>query len=74
MEVTFSPKSRILQFTEEVLLECNGILCSLFMVQGCCQGIEVSLDQDHVPFGAVVQRSKASRRIIMQNTGDIGVG
>ncbi|XP_054856814.1 hydrocephalus-inducing protein homolog [Eublepharis macularius] len=74
VEVTFNPKSRIRQFTEEVLLECHGILHSLFAVQGCCQGIEVSLEQNHIPFGAVVQRSRASRRIMMQNTGDIGVG
>lgn len=73
LEVTFSPKGRLPPFTEEVLLECHGILQSLFMVQGCCQGIEVSLDQNHIPFGAVVQRSQASRRIMMQNTGDIGV-
>ncbi|XP_062997557.1 hydrocephalus-inducing protein homolog [Elgaria multicarinata webbii] len=74
VEVTFSPKSRVLPFTEEVLLDCQGILRTLFAVQGCCQGIEISLDQDHVPFGAVVLRSQASRRITVQNTGDIGVG
>ncbi|XP_059569698.1 hydrocephalus-inducing protein homolog [Alligator mississippiensis] len=73
VEVIFSPKCRIPQFTEEVMLECNGLARSLFMVRGCCQGIEVSLDQEHIPFGAVVQQSKASRRIIMQNTGDMGV-
>ncbi|XP_053127193.1 hydrocephalus-inducing protein homolog isoform X2 [Hemicordylus capensis] len=74
VEVTFSPKGRILHFTEEVLIECQGILRSFFVVQGCCQGIEVSLDQEHVPFGAVVQRSQASRRITIHNTGDVGVG
>ncbi|KAH0619415.1 hypothetical protein JD844_000028 [Phrynosoma platyrhinos] len=74
VEVTFSPKSRILPFKEEVLFEGHGLLRSLFVVQGCSQGIEVSLDQDHLPFGAVVLRSQASRRIMMQNTGDIGVG
>ncbi|XP_066494024.1 hydrocephalus-inducing protein-like [Tiliqua scincoides] len=74
VEVTFCPKSRILPFKEEVLIECHGILRSLFMVQGSCPGIEVSLDQEHLPFGAVVQRSQASRHITMQNTGDIGVG
>uniref|UniRef100_A0A8D0GGN3 HYDIN protein n=1 Tax=Sphenodon punctatus TaxID=8508 RepID=A0A8D0GGN3_SPHPU len=74
VEVNFSPKNRIPQFTEEVLVECIGILRSLFVVRGCCQGIEVSLDQEHIPFGAVVQQSQASRCVIMQNTGDIGVG
>ncbi|XP_075796761.1 hydrocephalus-inducing protein homolog isoform X3 [Pelodiscus sinensis] len=73
VEVTFSPQCRIPQFAEEVMLECMGLLRSFFVVQGCCQGIEVSLDQDHIPFGAVVQRSQASRRILMQNTGDTGV-
>uniref|UniRef100_A0A8C3T1C3 HYDIN axonemal central pair apparatus protein n=1 Tax=Chelydra serpentina TaxID=8475 RepID=A0A8C3T1C3_CHESE len=73
IEVTFSPKCRVPQFTEEVMLECMGLLRSFFVVRGCCQGIEVSLDQDHIPFGAVVQRSQASRRVLMQNTGDIGV-
>ncbi|XP_075367152.1 hydrocephalus-inducing protein homolog [Mycteria americana] len=73
VEVTFSPKCRIQQFTEEVVLECNGLVRSLFMVQGSCQGIHVSLDQEHLSFGAVVQQSYTSQRIIMQNTGDIGV-
>lgn len=74
VEVMFSPKSRILPFSEEVLLECQGVLHALFIVQGCCQGIEVHLDQDHIPFGAVVLRSQASRRIMMRNSGDLGVG
>lgn len=73
VEVTFSPKCRIQPFTEEVMLECNGLVCSLFMVRGSCQGICVSLDQEHLTFGAVVQQSYTSQRIIMQNTGDIGV-
>lgn len=73
MEVTFSPKHRIQPFTEEVMLECNGLVRSLFMVQGSCQGIHVSLDQDHLSFGAVVQQSYTSQRIIMQNMGDMGV-
>ncbi|CAM5150043.1 unnamed protein product [Eretmochelys imbricata] len=73
VEVTFSPKCRIPQFAEEVMLECRGLLRSFFVVRGCCQGIEVSLDQDQIPFGAVVQRSQASRRVLMRNTGDIGV-
>ena len=73
MEVTFSPKCRIQPFTEEVMLECNGLVRCLFMVRGSCQGIHVSLDQEHLSFGAVVQQSYTSQRVIMQNTGDIGV-
>ncbi|NWH50429.1 HYDIN protein, partial [Fregata magnificens] len=73
VEVTFSPKCRIQPFTEEVILECSGLVRSLFMVRGSCQGIHVSLDQEHLGFGAVVQQSYTSQRIVMQNTGDIGV-
>ncbi|XP_068267686.1 LOW QUALITY PROTEIN: hydrocephalus-inducing protein homolog [Nyctibius grandis] len=72
VEVTFSPKCRVQPFAEEVMLECNGLVRSLFVVQGSCQGICVSLDQDHLSFGAVMQRSYTTQRIIMQNTGDIG--
>uniref|UniRef100_A0A8C3KHX2 HYDIN axonemal central pair apparatus protein n=1 Tax=Calidris pygmaea TaxID=425635 RepID=A0A8C3KHX2_9CHAR len=73
VEVNFSPKCRIQPFTEEVMMECNGLVRSLFMVRGSCQGIQVSLDRDHLSFGAVVQHSYTSRNIIMQNTGDMGV-
>lgn len=37
-----------------------------------CQVVEVQLDQDHLAFGAVVQRCQAKKRIHMMNTGDIG--
>lgn len=36
------------------------------------QGVVVHLDQDHLAFGAVVQRCQAKKRIVMTNTGDIG--
>ncbi|KAM6300471.1 hydrocephalus-inducing protein homolog [Aegotheles albertisi] len=73
VEVTFSPKCRIQPFVEEVMLEYNGLVHSLFMVRGSCQGFQLSLDQEHLSFGAVVQQSYTSQRIVMQNTGDIGV-
>lgn len=37
-----------------------------------CEGVEVQLDQDHLAFGAVVQRCQARKQIIMMNTGDLG--
>lgn len=73
MEVTFSPKRRIQPFTGEVLLECSGLMRSLFVVRGTCQGSLVSLDQDHLSFGAVVQQSYTCRHVGMRNTGDAGV-
>ncbi|KAM9508694.1 hydrocephalus-inducing protein-like isoform 3-T3 [Guaruba guarouba] len=73
VEVTFCPKRRIQPFTAQVLLECPGLVRSLFVVRGSCQGSLVSLDQDHLSFGAVVHRSYTCQRVVMRNTGDRGV-
>lgn len=56
----------------QVIMESFGMSQPLFVVRGSCHGIEIKLDSDHVPFGAVVLHSQSSRRILMMNTGDIG--
>ena len=58
-------------FISQVLLECAGLSQPLFVIQGSCLGMEISLDTDAIPFGSVVQRSQSSRKIIMSNTGDM---
>uniref|UniRef100_H3AN97 Abnormal spindle-like microcephaly-associated protein ASH domain-containing protein n=1 Tax=Latimeria chalumnae TaxID=7897 RepID=H3AN97_LATCH len=73
VEVIFSPKCRMIQFAEEVMLDCAGMSRPLFLLTGCCQGIEICLDQNHISFGAVVLGSQALRRVVMQNSGDVGV-
>jgi len=55
-------------------MECAGMSQPLFIVTGSCQGLEICLDQDSIPFGAVVQGSTSKRRFVMQNKGDIGAG
>ncbi len=72
VELLFSPEQRMPPFTEELQLECLGAVRPLLVMKGCCQGVEVRLDTYYLQFGAVVQRCQATRRIIMQNTGDIG--
>ncbi|XP_067276661.1 hydrocephalus-inducing protein homolog isoform X2 [Pseudorasbora parva] len=72
VELLFSPEQRMPPFTEELHLECLGAIRPLLVMKGCCQGVEVRLDTDYLQFGAVVQRCQATRRIIMQNTGDVG--
>ena len=72
VNATFSPKSRVPHFSEEVLLECLGVSQPLFVVTGSCHGIEISMDTARVPFGGVIQHSKSFRRILMINSGDIG--
>jgi len=56
----------------QVHLECAGVLQTLFVITGSCQGLEICLDVDSITFGAVVQKSSSSRQFIMNNTGDIG--
>ncbi len=70
--VTFKPTSRVPHFSEPVKLECLGFSEPLFVLTGSCQGLELSLDSDHLPFGAVMQDSCSSRKLCMINTGDIG--
>ncbi|XP_014668502.1 PREDICTED: LOW QUALITY PROTEIN: hydrocephalus-inducing protein homolog [Priapulus caudatus] len=72
VEVIFSPKTRIVPFSEEVALESEGVYLPLFMLMGSCQGLEVGLDTASVPFGAVVLNSQSVRTVVMHNTGDIG--
>ncbi|KAG7229797.1 hypothetical protein INR49_012446 [Caranx melampygus] len=70
--IQFSPRQHIRPFKAELQAEIAGLLHPLLTVQGCCQGAEVQVDQDHLAFGAVVQRCQTSKRIVMMNTGDIG--
>uniref|UniRef100_A0A8D0AXJ9 HYDIN axonemal central pair apparatus protein n=1 Tax=Sander lucioperca TaxID=283035 RepID=A0A8D0AXJ9_SANLU len=72
VEIQFSPHQHIPPFSAELQAEFAGLLHPLLTIQGCCQGVEVQLDQDHLAFGAVVQRCQARKRIFMTNTGDIG--
>jgi hypothetical protein len=73
IDITFKPKARIPPFSEEVYFEGHGMTKPLFIISGACQGIEVKLENDTLPFGAVVQKSSVMRRLQLQNTGDVGV-
>ncbi|XP_064239335.1 hydrocephalus-inducing protein homolog [Aotus nancymaae] len=72
LDVIFAPKKRVPPFSEEVFMECMGLLRPLFLLSGCCQALEISLDQEHIPFGPVVYQAQAMRHILMLNTGDVG--
>ncbi|KAJ1558923.1 hypothetical protein HK096_003058, partial [Nowakowskiella sp. JEL0078] len=72
IDLKFQPQQRITPFMDEISLEAPGISKPLFIISGACQGIEIKLENDTLPFGAVVQKSSTTRRIQLQNTGDIG--
>lgn len=71
-DIKFQPRRRIPPFSEEIMIESLGILKPLFIIQGACQGTDVRLENDTLPFGAVVQKSSTTRKIQLQNIGDIG--
>ncbi|KAI8803400.1 hypothetical protein BJ742DRAFT_498091 [Cladochytrium replicatum] len=73
VEFKFQPVARLLPFIHELSIEAPGILQPLLIIIGACQGIEVKLENDTLPFGAVVQKSSTTRRLQLQNIGDIGV-
>ena len=51
-------------------MECAGMFQPVFVLSGCCQGLEIGLDTDAIAFGSVVQKSQSSRKLVMSNTGE----
>ncbi|XP_047205151.1 hydrocephalus-inducing protein homolog isoform X6 [Girardinichthys multiradiatus] len=70
VEIQFSPHQHIPPFSAELQAKFAGFFHPLLTIEGCCKGVEVHLDSNHLSFGAVVQHCKTSRRIVMMNTGD----
>ncbi|XP_054633597.1 hydrocephalus-inducing protein homolog [Dunckerocampus dactyliophorus] len=71
IEIQFTPYQRIPPFTAELRAEIEGYLHPLLTIQGCCKGVEVRLDQDHLGFGAIVQHCQAKKKVVMMNTGEL---
>uniref|UniRef100_A0A3Q2PEK1 HYDIN axonemal central pair apparatus protein n=1 Tax=Fundulus heteroclitus TaxID=8078 RepID=A0A3Q2PEK1_FUNHE len=72
VQVQFSPHQHIPPFSAELQAKFADFLHPLLTIEGCCKGVEVHLDSDHLTFGAVVQHCQTSRKIVMINTGDAG--
>lgn len=72
LDLKFQPSIRIPPFSEELYLEAPGMSKPMVIVQGACQGIDIKLENDTLPFGAVVSKSFTTRRLQLQNFGDIG--
>ncbi|XP_037834213.1 hydrocephalus-inducing protein homolog [Kryptolebias marmoratus] len=71
VEIQFSPRRCVPPFTAELQAEFPGFLHPLLTVDGCCQDVEVELDQNYLSFGAVVQHCRNRKRIVMKNTGGV---
>jgi hydrocephalus-inducing protein len=72
IEMFFSPKSRMAQFSSDVVLEVSGADKQLMVISGRATGLETKLETDTLFFGAVVANSRAVRRVALENTGDVG--
>lgn len=55
----------------QVMMECAGVNLPLFVVAGSCLGMDIRLDTEAIPFGAVIQRSQSTRKLVMYNQGDM---
>lgn len=60
-------------FTQDVYVEIAGIPTPFLTVSGAGQGIELHLDVKTVSFGPVVHGTFGTKRILLFNTGDVGV-
>lgn len=68
----FRPPARLRPFSQEVAVTAAGRPMTLFQLQGACLGTEVKLASDSLPFGAVVLGSSVTKRLQLENTGDVG--
>lgn len=68
----FHPRQRVAAFREEICVESMGQTRPLFTVSGSCQGLDISLDSDHLHFGPTVARSSCVKTLMMRNLGDVG--
>ncbi|KAH8063156.1 hypothetical protein JL722_2318 [Aureococcus anophagefferens] len=71
IEVRFSPKRRQREFSEPVFVRYAGGLRQLLTVSGRATGMEVALSTDTLSFGAVCEGSRRTRRLQLENSGDI---
>ena len=75
MSFTYKPSRRGPSFDEELKLLINGATMpiSLTRLRGGSIGTEVRLATDTMSFGTVTLGSRVSKKLAMQNTGDVGV-
>ncbi|XP_049580395.1 hydrocephalus-inducing protein homolog [Syngnathus scovelli] len=71
VEILFTPQQRISPFTAELKAAIDSYLHPLLTIQGCCQDVDVRLEQDHLGFGPVVQHCQGKKKVVMINTGEL---
>lgn len=72
LEMVFAPQSRILPFSEDLRMEVAGTNRTLMVLSASAVGVELKLESDMVFFGAIVKGTRTSRKMQLENVGDIG--
>lgn len=74
IEIRFNPNSRINSFKQELKYKIveNDEIVPLLTLQGACQGMDLKLMEEVVNFGSVVTGSKLTKKLQLNNMGDMG--
>ncbi|BFI31149.1 hydrocephalus-inducing protein [Marchantia polymorpha subsp. ruderalis] len=72
LDLQFRPKARIAPFDEPLVITAANTEVVLATVSGACVGTEVKLSTNLLAFGTVTLGSKYTRKIQVENCGDIG--
>lgn len=73
VQLTFSPNRRVGIFTEDLLVKYCGVTRKLLTISGKAQGPEVNFDTDSIPFGVVVLNSEKTKKLALENSGDLAI-
>jgi hydrocephalus-inducing protein len=71
LTVRFAPTTRVSSFKHDVVFSAEGIRRTLAAVSGVGHGIEAKLETESLYFGAVAKGSRATRKLLLENVGDV---
>jgi len=72
VKLTFAPDKRLSNFAEAVLLELNGGRRRIVLVKGASISVDAKISASSILFGNVCESCTLSRKIQVENAGDIG--
>jgi len=71
LELRFQPSLRIRPFSEQLVLRVCGLPRPILILDGACIAMDLKLEMDQLTFGQVVLNSRITRRLMLQNLGDM---
>lgn len=72
LSVTFSPKGRLGNISESLLITTNDTIVKEIFITGSCQGIELHLSDSALFLGPTLPNVAVYKTIILENVGEIG--